>query len=169
MASTTTDRANKWKTMTMDVFGNLATVTRTQRSRSHNKLITVSMPRDGITRTFNYNCQLQLTSVVQPENGTTSYTYNTDKTAATKTDAKGQIAAYTYDSLKRVIQITRSTSVGNPVACCADQLLLRRQPRRPQLHSICHRTLGHCDHGKSLLHPRPNHRDVQLQRFRRYH
>ena len=56
---------------------------------------------------------------------------NTDKTAATKTDAKGQIAAYTYDSLKRVIQITRSTSVGNPVACAQTNYYYYANPVDP--------------------------------------
>ncbi|MBK9169630.1 MAG: hypothetical protein IPM24_19500 [Bryobacterales bacterium] len=57
------------------------------------------MPRSGVTqvRTFSFNSTTQrLQSVANPESGTTSYTYNTDGTVASKTDAKGQQVQYSY-------------------------------------------------------------------------
>ena len=44
--------------------------------------------------TFAYNNDQRVQSVTNPENGTTSYTYNADGTMATKTDAKGQQMVY---------------------------------------------------------------------------
>ena len=44
-----------------------------------------------------------LQSATNPENGTVSYTYNSDGTLATKTDAKGVVTGYTYDSQKRLL------------------------------------------------------------------
>src|SRR5258708_19633477 len=67
------------------------------------------------TRPFNFTTGTTvgtlLLSATNPENGTVTYTYNTDKTLATKTDALNQQFSYTYDSYKRVTQI----SVGQTV------------------------------------------------------
>ncbi len=46
-----------------------------------------------------------------PENGSVTYTYNTDKTLATNTDAKNQQFSYTYDSYKRVTEIDPGQTV----------------------------------------------------------
>jgi YD repeat-containing protein len=66
------------------------------------------------TRTFNYGNPpgAQLLSATNPENGTVTYTYNSDKTLATKTDAKNQQVQYSFDSYKRVTQIRRGTYNG---------------------------------------------------------
>jgi YD repeat-containing protein len=47
----------------------------------------------GVTqlRTFAYNSDQRLQSVHNPENGTTTYTYNADGSMATKTDANTQV------------------------------------------------------------------------------
>ena len=79
-------------------------------------LISVSMPRSTgtQTRTFNYGNPPggQLLSATNPENGTVSYTYNSDQTLATKTDAKNQQVQYSYDSYKRVTEVRRGTYNG---------------------------------------------------------
>jgi RHS repeat-associated protein len=79
-------------------------------------LTSVSMPRPSgtQTRTFNYGNPpgAQLLSATNPENGTVTYTYNSDQTLATKTDAKNQQVQYSYDSYKRVTQIRRGTYNG---------------------------------------------------------
>src|ERR1700741_1007827 len=73
-----------------------------------NHLIQVSMPRGSNTqtRTFNYVSGSTVTRVLfrvtTPESGTTAYTFRTNHTVATATDAKGQQFSYTYDSLNRV-------------------------------------------------------------------
>ena len=60
------------------------------------------------TRTWNYDPATQrLTSVTQPETGTVSFTYNSDGTLATKTDANSGRTQYTYDSYAELTQIAR--------------------------------------------------------------
>ena len=49
-------------------------------------------------------------SQTNPETGTTSYGYNTDGTLNTRTDAKGLITTYAYDSYQRVTQVTHKPS-----------------------------------------------------------
>ncbi len=93
----------------------------------------VSMPRPSgtQTRTFNYGNPpgAQLLSATNPENGTVTYTYNSDNTLATKTDAKSQQVQYSYDSYKRVTQIRRGTYSGDVHRrhLPAGGLLLRRK------------------------------------------
>ncbi|MCW5980888.1 MAG: hypothetical protein KIT09_22595 [Bryobacteraceae bacterium] len=112
---TMTDPAGKWKKYWMDAFGNLTRVNEPNPAGGtvdtyytynfRNQLTQSSMTRSGTTqlRTWTYNRATgRLTSVTHPETGTTSYTYNGDGTIATKTDAKGQQIAYTYDEYKRV-------------------------------------------------------------------
>jgi RHS repeat-associated protein len=125
-----TDPVGKWKNFTVDAFGNLTsvrepdplnqpggTLTTTYAYDILNHLTTVTMPRatGTQTRTFNYTTGTTvgtlLLSATNPENGTVSYTYNTDKTLATKTDALNQQFSYTYDSYKRVTQINVGQTV----------------------------------------------------------
>jgi RHS repeat-associated protein len=75
------------------------------------------MPRGSNTqtRTFNYNTGTtvgtNLLSATNPENGTVTYTYNSDSTLHTKTDAKSQVFTYSYDSYKRLTQIMVGSTV----------------------------------------------------------
>jgi RHS repeat-associated protein len=117
--TTITDPAGKWKKQTVDALGNLKTVNEPNPAGGAdyvtnytydllNHLTQVSMPRPTgtQTRTFVYNATTQrLTSEAHPENGTTTYTYNSDGTVATKTDAKGQVTKNTYDGYQRVTMI----------------------------------------------------------------
>jgi len=52
-----------------------------------------------------------LLSATNPENGTVTYTYNSDSTLHTKTDAKSQVFTYSYDSYKRLTQIQVGSTV----------------------------------------------------------
>ncbi len=121
---TVTDATGKWKKFTMDALGELVQVNEpnpaggsdyvtTYAYDTLGHLTSVSMPRPSgtQTRTFNYGNPAggQLLSATNPENGTVSYTYNSDKTLATKTDAKNQQVQYTYDTYKRVTQLKRGT------------------------------------------------------------
>lgn len=49
-----------------------------------------------------------------PENGTVTYTYNSDHTLASKVDANGCQTQYTYDNVKRVTQIRHYTYLEQP-------------------------------------------------------
>jgi RHS repeat-associated protein len=122
-----TDPAGKWKTFTMDAMGNLTSVLETdptfgQVTTSYtydilNHLTGVSMPR-GLTlqttttqtRSFNYTSGntvgAHLLDTTNPENGMVRYTYNTDHTLNTKTDAKNQVFTYGYDGLKRLSTVS---------------------------------------------------------------
>lgn len=46
-----------------------------------------------------------LLSAINPENGTVTYTYNSNGLVASKTDAKGQAFTYQYDSYNRLQKI----------------------------------------------------------------
>jgi YD repeat-containing protein len=124
---TVNDPASKTKTFTIDALGNLTqvqepdptlgTVSTNYTYDILNHLIQVSMPRGSNTqtRTFNYNTGTtvgtNLLSATNPENGTVTYTYNSDSTLHTKTDAKSQVFTYSYDSYKRLTQIMVGSTV----------------------------------------------------------
>lgn len=128
---TITDPSGKWKQFTRDAFGDIVQV---QEPSPHpgsepthvttyaydvfGHLINVTMPRtvSGTvvtqTRTWSYDPQtLRLLSKTSPEAGTVTYTYNSDNTLATMTDAKNQRRVYSYDQWGRVIQIAGGTVV----------------------------------------------------------
>jgi RHS repeat-associated protein len=132
-----TDPAGKWKQFTSDALGNLVAVAEPDPCVTGNSLTTsytydwmkhvsgVSMPRPNTsysgsvcsesgsttqTRTFVYSAGGLPTSATNPENGTVTYSYNSDNTLLRKRDAKGQSTGYTYDSLKRVTTVRRFIS-----------------------------------------------------------
>ena len=110
----------------MHAFGNLktisepdpqfGTVTTSYTYDILNHLTNVSMPRGSNTqtRTFNYasgnTVGAYLLSATNPENGTVTCAYNSDRTLHTKTDAKGQVLTYLFDQYGRILQV----SSGNP-------------------------------------------------------
>jgi RHS repeat-associated protein len=116
---TVTDPAGAWKTFTVDMFGNLKQVQEPNPAGGSNfvtsytydvlnNLTGVSMQRPSgtQTRSFVYTGHL-LTSATNPENGTVTYAYNSNNKLATRTDAIGQHASYTYDSLGRLTKLQR--------------------------------------------------------------
>ena len=65
-------------------------------------------------RAWTYDPQtLRLLSKTSPEAGTVTYTYNSDNTPATVTDAKNQRKVFTYDNFGRIIQIACGTLSGS--------------------------------------------------------
>ncbi|MCA1614954.1 MAG: hypothetical protein LC795_15150 [Acidobacteria bacterium] len=58
------------------------------------------------TRAYVYDSLSRLTSVTNPENGTTFYTYDANANLLTKRDARGTTAAYRYDALNRNITVS---------------------------------------------------------------
>lgn len=124
---TITDPAGKWKQYTTDAYGQLIQVLEPSPNPSSEPnhvttytfdvlghLIQAQMPRTingqvtTQTRTWTYDPTTQfLTQTTTPEAGTTTFTYNSDGTLATKTDAKSQQIQYTYDPYGRLIQIAR--------------------------------------------------------------
>lgn len=116
-----TSPSGKWKKYEMDGLGRLVKVYEPrpgggtyETSYLYNavgKLKQVIMPRDGVTqnRYFNYDATAgtRLLSAQNPENGTVSYSYNSDGTVNYKTDAKGIKTEYSYDQHKRVSQMRK--------------------------------------------------------------
>jgi RHS Repeat. len=105
-----TDPAGKWKKFTVDVMGHLLQVTEPNPGGGADfetyytydaldNLTQVAMPRNGYTqtRTFAYQGR-RLVSATNPESGTTTYTYNSDGTPATRTDADNRRQEYTTTS-----------------------------------------------------------------------
>ncbi len=120
------DPASKWKGFVIDAFGNLVVVQQPDPALGNvatsytydvlNHLTSVSMPRGSTTqtRTFNYNSGTTVTALLQsatnPENGTVTYTYNSNYLLATKTDAKNQKLTYAYDGYNRLTTVTLGAS-----------------------------------------------------------
>jgi len=116
-STTVTDAAGKWKTKTVDAFGNLTLVTEPNPAgganwttsytySALNQITQVTMPRpQGTqTRTFAYT-GADLTSATNPENGTVTYTYDATHHVTSRTDAKGQQTQYTYDTYGRATEV----------------------------------------------------------------
>lgn len=130
---TFTDPTGKWKKITRDSFGQIVKVEEPSPNPAsepnHVTLYTydvfghltkVQMDRTiGGTvrtqlRTWIYDSQtLRLLSKTSPEAGTVVYTYNTDNTLATVTDAKNQRKVFTYDTWGRITQIARGNVSGS--------------------------------------------------------
>ena len=131
---TVTDPAGKWKAFTTDGYGNLVQVAEPNPAGGSNyttsytydlmnRLIGVSMPRSTGTQTRSWTYTgAFLTSATNPENGTVSYTYGSNNMIATRTDAKGQVVAYTYDSQARLTEVQRYPSgLSNGADVCQEE------------------------------------------------
>lgn len=62
----------------------------------------VAVTQGSQTRTFSYDNLSRLTSAVNPESGTISYTYDASGNLKTKRDARNVKTVYDYDSLNRI-------------------------------------------------------------------
>ena len=133
---TITDPSGKWKKITRDSFGQIVRVEEpSPKPASEPNHVTlysydvfghltqVQMDRTigGTVRTQNrawtYDAQtLRLLSKTSPEAGTVTYTYNSDNTLATVTDAKNQRQVFTYDNFGRIVQVARGTVSGGTFA-----------------------------------------------------
>ena len=103
-----------------------------------NHLTGVSMTRSSTTqtRTFTYDpTTWRLSSQQQPESGTTSYTYNADGTVATKTDSKGQVTQWNYDTYQRVTSVQFFPTPGNEDTCQGWNLTYDVNPPNPPIQS----------------------------------
>ena len=65
-----------------------------------------SLTQGSQTRTYSYDGMGRLTSHILPESGTTSFQYNTYNQISQRTDARGVITTYTYDTMNRPYQIS---------------------------------------------------------------
>jgi RHS repeat-associated protein len=65
-----------------------------------------SLTQGSQTRTYSYDGMGRLTSHALPESGTTSFQYNIYNQVSQRTDARGVITTYTYDTMNRPYQIS---------------------------------------------------------------
>ena len=90
----------------------------------------LSVNQHGLGRTFTYDGLSRLTSALNPEVGTDYYTYlNTNapvpspgnvSSPITRTDARGVITTYTYDSMSRLTSKAYSAASGNTTGGVSD-------------------------------------------------
>lgn len=137
------DPKGKWKKFTNDALGNLVNVqeprpgggTAYETNYTYSELgqlLTVTMVRPGKgagapatvtqTRTWVYDGNQRLSTVVHPESGTTAkpsttFAYNPDGTVLWKMDSKEQKIGYTYDSDGRVTVAKRYYANGGEDTC----------------------------------------------------
>ncbi len=116
------------KRFQMDGFGHLAAVTEDPTGVAYlttyaydllDHLVQVTQARTIAgtlhtqNRTFNYSSNNNVTGYLQsannPENGTVTYAYNSDWTLASKTDNRGVVTGYQYDSQKRLTAVGTGT------------------------------------------------------------
>ncbi|HEV2299669.1 MAG TPA: RHS repeat-associated core domain-containing protein [Candidatus Acidoferrales bacterium] len=123
---TTTDPAGHQKETQTDGIGRL--VSFYEPDPSNNNSLTLQTTRtytvlNGLatitqgsqTRTNNYDDAGRLTSEVHPESGTTSYQYNNFDKRTQRTDNRGVITTYGYDTLNRLHQVSYNVgSTGVP-------------------------------------------------------
>jgi RHS repeat-associated protein len=68
------------------------------------------------SRAYVYDSLGRLKTATTPESGAVNYTYNDSGTTATRTDARGVITNYAYDSLNRLHQLSYTTTGTTAVA-----------------------------------------------------
>jgi RHS repeat-associated protein len=90
-----------WTEYSYDVLGDLTSVTQNAQSSPTQ------------SRSYTYDALGRMTKAVDPESGTTNYTYDTDATCGTSTgdlvkkvDAAGNVTCYTYDQLHDLLTAT---------------------------------------------------------------
>jgi RHS repeat-associated protein len=125
--TTTTDPAGKVSTVQVDALGRVvyATAGAMSTTNAYDILDNLSTVTQGTqVRSFTYSSLSLLESSTQPENGTTSYTYDKNGNLLTRTDARGWAQTYTaptsppnekaYDGLGRprfkTVRISPATS-----------------------------------------------------------
>ncbi|HEV8482244.1 MAG TPA: RHS repeat-associated core domain-containing protein [Blastocatellia bacterium] len=120
-AITITDQVNRQIKRQVDSLGRLITTTEQDPSGSLiqntdytydllNNLTQVN--QGGQLRTFQYDAASRLKNETTPETGTTSFTYTDFDAVLTRTDARGVVTTYTYDTLNRLTGVGYNTVSG---------------------------------------------------------
>jgi RHS repeat-associated protein len=111
-----TDPAGKWKTSTVDAYGNVIQVTEPNPAGGTFTTNYTYTPGEPAHRRVDDPWQRHpdphlplhgsdLTSATNPENGTVTYTYDNSHHVTSRTDALGNQTQYTYDSYGRLTEV----------------------------------------------------------------
>jgi YD repeat-containing protein len=110
---TVTDQDARTRRYFTDPFGRITMVIEDpsglayQTSYSYDVLDNLTdVVQAGQTRHYEYNSLKRLTSARNPESGIIGYTYDDNGNVVTRTDPRGNVNFYTYDSLDRIKQKT---------------------------------------------------------------
>jgi RHS repeat-associated protein len=107
---TITDATGKWRQQYFDAAGRLVRVTEpggNDTYYSHTVMDGLAGVTQGVqTRTYNYDSMGRLLSAATPEAGTVSYVYNSFNLVTQRTDARGVVTTYGYDTLNRPTSIS---------------------------------------------------------------
>ena len=121
LTETLTDESGNQKQYVMDALGRIVKVLEPNSTNGGltwetdytwnalNELYTVTQKGDGSgnrARTFNYDDEGRLTSLVTPEQGTTSFGYDNNSNLTSRVDARNITTTYTYDALNRKLTET---------------------------------------------------------------
>jgi RHS repeat-associated protein len=118
--TTVTDQAGKARRSEVDALGKLTTVVEDPSGLAYQttyeydvlgNLITVVQGTQ--TRTFTYDSLSHLRSALNPESGTITYNYDDNGNLLHKTDARGVVSTYDYDSLNRNTSIVYTNDAAN--------------------------------------------------------
>ena len=119
-AVTTTDPAGRATKTVTDALGRLTFVYEDpsglnyQTSYAYDALDSLTTVTQGSqTRTFVYDSLKRLTSVTNPESGSTTYQYDASGNLTQKTDARGVVSTYVYDALNRNTSIDYSDATAD--------------------------------------------------------
>ena len=93
------------------------------------------------TRSWSYTGNF-LMSATNPENGTTSYAYGSNNKVSQRTDAKGQVATYTYDGYARLSEVQHYPSGLGGAADPCQQVNYYYDGNNPLSSSYPHYALG---------------------------
>ncbi|MGH9814748.1 MAG: RHS repeat domain-containing protein [Candidatus Acidiferrales bacterium] len=123
-ATIVTDQSGKQRKFKSDALGRQIEVTEPDPANNNSLTLVTSYsydPMDNLTqitqgaqtRTYVFDGLSRKTSETTPEAGTVSYQYNNDGLMTTRTDARGVITTYGYDTA-----LNRLTSISYNVSCC---------------------------------------------------
>jgi YD repeat-containing protein len=124
-ATTVTDQTSRQRKSVSDALGRQIEVVEPDPANGNSLTLSTTYSYDPMnnltqisqgsqTRTYVYDDMGRKTSETTPEAGTVSYQYNSDSLLTQRTDARGVITTYSYDSA-----LNRLSSISYNVSCCS--------------------------------------------------
>jgi RHS repeat-associated protein len=122
---TAEDQTGRKRKSKGDALGRMIEVTEPDPANSDSLTLTTSYTYDPMnnltqvsqgsqTRTYEFDGLSRKTSETTPEAGQVTFSYNSDSLLTSRTDARGVVTTYTYDS-----SLNRLTQISYNVSCCS--------------------------------------------------